>query len=82
MKVSLRGEKPPEQCETPAAPPTPALWAAPWHSSSASSSRRTCVGLSGAHGVRPSRDARRGPTGKQHVTVGKCGLFLFYPVQS
>lgn len=57
--------RPPERCETPAAPPTPALWAAPWHSSSASSSRCTCAGPSGARGVRPSRDARRGPAGRR-----------------
>lgn len=65
-QASLRAGEAPEQCETPAAPLTPAPWAAPWRSSSASSSRCTCAELSGARGGRPSRDARRGPTGEQH----------------
>lgn len=50
---------------TPAAPQTPALWAALWRSSSASSSRCTCAELSGARGGRPSRGARRDPGDKR-----------------
>lgn len=42
----------------------PALLAAPWRSSSASSSLRTCAELSGARGARPSRAAHRDPREK------------------
>lgn len=53
---------------TPAAPQMPALLAALWRSSSASSSHCTCAELSGAREARPSRDAHRDP-GEKHIKL-------------